>query len=42
MIALKYFEEKSSLEISPILEKPEGTVKTLLSRGIEKLRKKCE
>ena len=42
VIALRYFEEKSLLEISAILEKPEGTVKSLLSRGIEQLRKKCE
>jgi RNA polymerase sigma-70 factor, ECF subfamily len=42
VIALRYFEEKSLLEISAILEKPEGTVKSLLSRGLEQLRKKCE
>ncbi|MEZ4905629.1 MAG: RNA polymerase sigma factor [Spirosomataceae bacterium] len=41
VIALKYFEEKSIVEISAILEKPEGTIKSLLSRGIEKLRNKC-
>ncbi|MDF7818998.1 RNA polymerase sigma factor [Runella sp. MFBS21] len=40
VISLKYFEEKSILEISAILEKPEGTVKSLLSRGLEILRKK--
>ena len=39
VIALKYFEQKSIREISEILEKNEGTVKSLLSRGIEKLKK---
>lgn len=40
VIALRYFESKDILEISTILEKPEGTIKSLLSRGLEKLRKK--
>lgn len=40
VIALKYFEEKSIEEISQILDKPEGTIKSLLSRGIDKLRKR--
>ena len=39
VIALRYFEQKSINEISEILEKNEGTVKSLLSRGIEKLKK---
>lgn len=39
VIALKYFEEMSIKEISEILNKKEGTVKSLLSRGIDKLRK---
>ena len=39
VIALRYFEEKSIKEISEILGKNEGTVKSLLSRGIDKLRK---
>jgi len=42
VIALKYFEEKTLLEISAILDKPEGTVKSLLSRGLEQLRQKFE
>jgi RNA polymerase sigma-70 factor, ECF subfamily len=37
-IALKYFEEKSIKEVAEILEKKEGTIKSLLSRGIEKLK----
>ena len=37
VISLKYFEEKSIKEICEILNKKEGTVKSLLSRGIEKL-----
>jgi RNA polymerase sigma-70 factor (ECF subfamily) len=38
VIALRFFEEKSIKEISTILSKKEGTVKSLLSRGLEKLR----
>jgi len=39
VIALRYFEQKSNAEISMILNKNEGTVKSLISRGLEKLRK---
>ena len=42
VITLKYFEDKDIKEISSILHKPEGTVKSLLHRGIEKLRKMME
>ncbi len=38
VIALRYFENKDNVEIGRILEKPEGTIKSLLSRGLEKLR----
>jgi len=38
VLALRFFEKKDIKEISAILEKPEGTVKSLLSRGLEKLR----
>ena len=38
VIALRFFEQKSLNEISIILDKKEGTVKSLLSRGIEKLK----
>ena len=38
VIALRYFEDKDNPSISEILGKPEGTVKSLLSRGLEKLR----
>jgi len=41
VISLKYFEGKSNREVSAILEIKEGTLKSLLSRGLEKLRKKC-
>lgn len=41
VIALRYFEGKDIKEISEILDKSEGTVKSLLARGLEKLRKKC-
>lgn len=39
VIALKYFEQKKIAEIASILGKKEGTVKSLLSRGIDKIRK---
>jgi RNA polymerase sigma-70 factor (ECF subfamily) len=39
VIALKYFEKKQINEICIILGKREGTVKSLLSRGIKKLKK---
>ena len=38
VITLRYFEEKQLKEISQILDKREGTVKSLLHRGLEKLR----
>lgn len=39
VVALRYFEQKTNAEICEILGKNEGTVKSLLSRGLEKLRK---
>lgn len=41
VISLRYFEGKDNKEISEILGINEGTLKSLLSRGLEKLRKKC-
>ena len=38
VIALRYFEQKTNSEIAAILDKNEGTVKSLLSRGLEKLK----
>lgn len=38
VITLRYFEEKQINEIAEILGKREGTVKSLLHRGLEKLR----
>ena len=38
VISLKYYEQKSIKEIAIILGKREGTVKSLLSRGINKLK----
>lgn len=38
VIALKYFEGKSIKEISEILSKKEGTIKSLISRGLQRLR----
>jgi len=40
VIALRYFEGKSIREIAEILGKREGTIKSLLSRGLERIRKK--
>jgi RNA polymerase sigma-70 factor (ECF subfamily) len=40
VIALRYFEGKDNKEISAILGKREGTVKSLISRGVEKLKEK--
>ena len=39
VLALRFFECKSIAEIADILDKREGTVKSLLSRGISKLEK---
>jgi len=41
VIALKYFEGKDNKEIAEILRLNEGTLKSLLSRGLVKLREKC-
>ena len=38
VISLRFFEHKSIAEIAMILDKKEGTIKSLLSRGIEKLK----
>ncbi len=41
VIALRYFEGKQNKEIVEILNINEGTLKSLLSRGLEKLRELC-
>lgn len=38
VITLRFFEQKEIKEISEILGKSEGTIKSLLHRGLEKLR----
>jgi RNA polymerase sigma-70 factor, ECF subfamily len=38
VIALRFFEQKSIAEIAAILSKREGTIKSILSRGLAKLR----
>ena len=38
VITLRFFEKKKIKEIAKILDKKEGTVKSLLHRGLEKLR----
>jgi RNA polymerase sigma-70 factor (ECF subfamily) len=42
VIALRFFEEKPLKEIGLILGKGEGTVKSLLYRGLDKLRRLME
>lgn len=42
VISLRFFEGKQIKEIGLILGKPEGTVKSLLHRGLEKLKKMME
>ena len=42
VIVLRFFEDKQLKEIGEILGKGEGTVKSLLHRGLEKLRKFME
>ncbi|HVX26365.1 MAG TPA: RNA polymerase sigma factor [Parafilimonas sp.] len=39
VIVLKYFEQKTIKEIAVIKHKKEGTIKSWLSRGVEKLKK---
>lgn len=41
VISLRYFEGKDNKEIVEILNINEGTLKSQLSRGLEKLREKC-
>jgi len=40
VICLRFFEKKKIREIAEILGKKEGTIKSLLHRGLEKLREK--
>lgn len=42
VIVLKYYEECSFREIAELLELPLGTVKTILYRALDKLRKKAK
>jgi len=42
VIALKFFEKKKIREMVKILGKKEGTIKSLLHRGVEKLREKMK
>jgi RNA polymerase sigma-70 factor, ECF subfamily len=41
VLVLKYFENKKIAEVAEILGKKEGTVKSLLSRAIARLKEKC-
>lgn len=38
VIALRFFEDKKIKEVAEILNKNEGTIKSLISRGLEQLR----
>ncbi len=40
VITLRFFADKKISEIAIILDKPEGTIKSLLHRGLEKLKRK--
>ncbi|MCI0453352.1 MAG: RNA polymerase sigma factor [Candidatus Latescibacteria bacterium] len=40
VISLRYYEQKSIREIAIILGKKEGTIKSLLSRGLDKVRER--
>lgn len=40
-ISLRYFEGKNNTEVAEILNINEGTLKSLISRGLNKLREKC-
>jgi len=42
VITLRFFEKKKLKEISEILGKKEGTIKSLLHRGLEKLKNLVE
>lgn len=42
VLALRYFERRSVAEIALIVGKKEGTVKSLLSRGIEQVRERIK
>ena len=42
VISLRFFENKEIHEIAEILGKPDGTVKSLLHRGLANLRKRME
>ncbi len=41
VISLRYFEGMNNEEIAEILNLKDGTLKSLLSRGMQKLREKC-
>ena len=38
VIILKYFDDLTINEISKVLDKPEGTIKTYLNKGLNALR----
>lgn len=42
VISLRFFEKKQLKEIGDILGKPEGTIKSLLHRGLDKLQREMQ
>ncbi|MFZ4461316.1 MAG: RNA polymerase sigma factor [Patescibacteria group bacterium] len=40
VLSLRFLEDMSIRQVAEILNKPEGTIKSLISRGLEMLRKK--
>lgn len=42
VLVLKYYKDMTITEIAEVLDKPEGTVKTWLNKGLEQLRDKMK
>lgn len=42
VLVLKYYRDMTLIEIAEILEKPEGTIKTWLNKGLKQLRDKLK
>lgn len=42
VLTLRFFEDKKVKEIASILDKREGTIKSLISRGVQLLKKKMD
>ncbi|MNE87137.1 ECF RNA polymerase sigma factor SigW [compost metagenome] len=42
VLVLKYYRDMTLTEIAEVLDKPEGTVKTWLNKGLKQLRNKMK